>query len=110
MTPNSQAVKDVAASHETLIHLFGAYSLVPPTPEPLHRNAIDGRYDGVTREDYVAGAFNFRQRNDGRISELDYPLWSPEGPKPPLFFFFFLSYYREVQTSTRTGTIMHYPL
>ena len=27
MTPNSQAVKDVAASHEALIHLFGRIHL-----------------------------------------------------------------------------------
>ena len=79
MTPNSQAVKDVAASHEALIHLFERIHLFLQrlnryTGMPLTGDMTEllGR---IMSQVLSILALSTKTMTDRRISELDYSLF-----------------------------------
>ena len=79
MTPNSQAVKDVAASHEALIHLFerihlflqrlNRYTGMPLTGD---MSELLGK---IMSQVLTILALSTKEMMDRRISELNCPLW-----------------------------------
>jgi len=75
VTPNSQAVKDVAASHEALIHLFerihwflqrlNRYTGMPLTGD------MTGLLGKIMSQVLSILALSTKKMMDGRMSELD---------------------------------------
>ena len=79
MTPNSQAVKDVAASHEALIHLFERIHLFLQrlnryTGMPLTEDMTE-LLGKIMSQVLSILALSTKTMTDRRISELDYSLF-----------------------------------
>ena len=79
MTPNSQAVKDVAASHEALIHLFERIHLFLQrlnryTGMPLTGDMTE-LLGKIMSQVLSILALSTKAMTDRRISELDYSLF-----------------------------------
>ena len=79
MTPNSQAVKDVAASHEALIHLFERIHLFLQRLNRYTGMSLTGDMTEllgkIMSQVLSILALSAKEMMNKRISELDCPLW-----------------------------------